>query len=97
MVGDAGVGLPMIYRKGERRTRILPKDIGDEVTEHWISLDQVVRGMEVLKEWEVEGFADFIPDRKEKQSTTILPQLPHRCWRGHRCGEKKVGFTLPLF
>jgi hypothetical protein len=56
----------MIYREGEGRTGIVPKVIGDEVTEHWISLDQVVRGVEVLKEWKVEGFADFIPDGEEK-------------------------------
>ena len=97
MVGDSGVGFTVVDGKGERRPGIVAKVIGDEMAEHWISLNKVVRGVEVLEKRKAKAFAYLITDGEEEEPAAVLPQLAHRCWFSHRCGEKKVGFALSLF
>jgi hypothetical protein len=66
MVGDSGVGFTVIDGEGERRSGIVSKVVGDQMTEHWISLNKVVRGVKVLEKRKTKAFAYLITDSEEK-------------------------------
>ena len=97
MVGDASVSSTVVDGEGKGRSGIVAEVIGDEVVEHGVSFHGIRRRMEVLEKRKTKAFAYLISDGKEEQTAAILPQLAHRRWLGHRCGEEKVGFTLSLF
>ena len=97
MVGDASVSFTVVDGEGKGRSGIVAKVIGDEVVEHGVSFHGIRRRVKVLKKRKTKAFAYLIPDGEEEQTAAILPQLAHRRWLGHRCGEEKVGFTLSLF
>ena len=67
------------------------------MTEHWISLNEVVRRMKVLKKGKSEGFSNFFTDGEEEEASTVLAQLPHRFRLSLFSREEKVRFSFTLF
>ena len=59
-------------------------------------LHQSRRGVEVLQIGHPEGFANFVTDGEEEQTSAFLPKTAHRCWVRREGWEKQVGFALAV-
>ena len=97
VIGDVRVGLAVIQGEREGRASVVTKVVGDEMIEHWVSLNGIRGGVKVLEERESKALTDFISDGEEEQTPAVLSQLTHGGRLSRGCWEQEVGFTLSLF
>ena len=97
MVGDAGVGVPVVQRQREGRASVVPQVVGDQVREDRVALHGIFGGVKVLKKRQAKTRTHFITDGQKQQTAAVLTKLSHGCGDGSCRREEQVGLPLALF